>query len=427
MNANRTYAEDFLGEMSPAGQRVQQTLSPYQQFRVSGTVTPPNQSMGFDDPLGAFESLDPADDSFLEKQSVIFQSAPPELFRNPAVQNRIRQANAQHAEAQSYFKEDPELVDFYISQVQSGVAPAVAIGELRKRAQDRSLKGLGLKSGLLEEEYESLRDPVTKQVDKFKMMDFINRADRASKVKAAAAPKPLSAEGMNRILSAEDALEAASRTVDLSDENKKAVFKKEFKRLPTTAEDWDRAYELANRDVRTAQDKVDTLKKSYSTQYQMPPELQPTAQAATQPSVQETVAEDVTPTQSVTTETVTAPAQPAQREVPFTAPVTLPELTETDKIASKLSDDDIQAFTVSGTPDNPSNPLDVEQSAQAQELEMANLLSKAGLEDNPESRRKVLLAVEAKSDPSVVRLGGKVYRFKDADTASEFRKRLSQK
>lgn len=272
---NRSFANEFLDEMSPEGQRARQALTPSQQFRVSGTTTPPPGAgvTSISDPVAALEGLDPADDGYLDKQAIIFQSAP-DLLRIPNVQQKVREGAALHAEAQQYFKQDPTLVDFYISQRGSNVAPGVAIGELRKRAQDSSLKEQFLKSGGLVNEYESLRDPTTGQVDRFTMLDFINKADRASKVKAASAPKPLSAEGMNRILGAEDALDAAKRTVDLSDENKKAVFKKEFKRLPTTPEDWDRAYELANRDVRTAQDKLDTLKKSYGSQYQMPPELQ---------------------------------------------------------------------------------------------------------------------------------------------------------
>lgn len=294
MNANRTYAEDFLGDMSPAGQRVQQTLSPYQQFRVSGTVTPPNQGMGFDDPLGAFEGLDPADDSFLEKQSVIFQSAPPELFRNPAVQNRIRQANAQHAEAQSYFKEDPELVDFYISQVQSGVAPAVAIGELRKRAQDRSLKGLGLKSGLLEEEYESLRDPVTGQVDRFKMLDFINRAERASKVKAAAAPKELPPEAYSKIDKARNDTETLMAIANdparlgayYKDKTKKEMLGDKVNRT-------DEAWKMIDEELRGARDNYERQLQAYGRNYVIPPEF-----GSNQPvQVQESVTTESLPDQ----------------------------------------------------------------------------------------------------------------------------------
>jgi hypothetical protein len=273
MNFNRTNAQDFLGEMSPAGQRVQQALSPYQQFRVSGSVTPPAQDVGFSDPLGAFEELDPADDSFLEKQSVIFQSAPSELFRSPSVQNQIRQANAAHAEAQTYFKEDPTLVDFYIEQRGQNIPPSVALGELRKRAQDNSLKGAFLKAGGLVDEYETLRDPATGTVDRFKMQDFINRREREASVKKANAPKDLTAEGYNRIATAEDDFQAAQRLVDLSDANKAAMFKKEFKREPNSPEDWDRAYELANKDVRTAQDRLDSLKKAYGSQYRLPTEL----------------------------------------------------------------------------------------------------------------------------------------------------------
>ncbi len=246
MNQNRTFAQEFLGEMSPAGQRAAQALSPYQQFRISGSVTPPSQRNQVGDPLVAFDQLDPADDSFMEKQAVIFQGADPQVFRSPSVQNKIRQANAAHAEAQAYFKEDPELVDFYISQRSQNVAPQVAIEELRNQARDRSLKKAGLKSGLLEAEYESLRDPATGKVDQFKLMDFVNRREREASVKKAAEPKDLTAEGYNRILAAEDALEAAGRLVDLSPESKSAVFKKEFKRLPKTPEDWDRAHELAN-------------------------------------------------------------------------------------------------------------------------------------------------------------------------------------
>jgi hypothetical protein len=272
MNFNRTYAQDFLGEMSPAGQRVQQALSPYQQFRVSGSVTPP-QEQGFDDPLAAFEELDPADDGFLEKQTAIFQSAPPELFRSPSVQNRIRQANAAHAEAQTYFKEDPTLVDFYIDQRGKNVPPSVALGELRKRAQDNSLKGAFLKAGGLVDEYETLRDPTTGQVDRFKMLDYVNRREREAATKKANTPKDLTAEGYNRIAAAEDDFQAAQRLADLSDANKVAVFKKEFKREPKSPEDWDRAYELANKDVRSAQDRLESLKKGYSSQYRIPSEL----------------------------------------------------------------------------------------------------------------------------------------------------------
>lgn len=272
---NRSYANEFLDELSPEGQRARQVLTPSQQFRVSGSTTPPPSAgvTSISDPVAALEGLDPADDGYLDKQAMIFQSAP-DLLRIPNVQQKVREGAALHAEAQQYFKQDPTLVDFYISQRGGNVAPGVAIGELRKRAQDNALKGAFLKSGGLVEEYEKLRDPSTGQVDRFSALDYLNKAERASKVKAAIAPKPLSAEGMNRILSAEDALEAASRTVDLSDENKKSVFKKEFKRLPSSQEDWDRAYELANKDVRNAQEKLESLKKSYSTQYQMPPELQ---------------------------------------------------------------------------------------------------------------------------------------------------------
>jgi hypothetical protein len=276
MNFNRTYAQDFLGEMSPAGQRVQQALSPYQQFRVSGSVTPP-QEQGFDDPLGAFEELDPADDGFLEKQTAIFQSAPPELFRSPSVQNRIRQANAAHAEAQTYFKEDPTLVDFYIDQRGKNVPPSVALGELRKRAQDNTLKGSFLKAGGLVDEYETLRDPATGQVDRFKMLDYVNRREREAATKKANTPKDLTAEGYNRLLQAQEDLEAAEAAVPTVPEDdaklKADAFKKKYGRDPKSEQDWGSAYDLAYPQIAKSRSKLESLKKSYGSQYRMPAEF----------------------------------------------------------------------------------------------------------------------------------------------------------
>jgi hypothetical protein len=274
MNFNRTNAQDFLGEMSPAGQRVQQALSPYQQFRVSGSVTPPAQDVGFSDPLGAFEELDPADDSFLEKQSVIFQSAPPELFRSPSVQNRIRQANAAHAEAQTYFKEDPTLVDFYIEQRGQNIPPSVALGELRKRAQDNSLKGAFLKAGGLVDEYETLRDPTTGQVDRFKMLDYVNRREREASVKKANAPKELPAEAYSRIDKARSDVE--NLMAISSDPAKLAAYyedKTKKKMNSGKTDNIDEAWRMINEELKAAKDVNDRTLRSYSRQYSVPPEL----------------------------------------------------------------------------------------------------------------------------------------------------------
>lgn len=295
MNLNRTYAEDFLGEMSPAGQRVQQRLTPYQQFRVSGSIVPPDQETQYGDPMVAFDELDPADDSFLDKQAIILQSASPDLFRNPSVQSRIRQANAAHAEAQTYFKEDPTLVDFYISQRQNNVAPSVALEELRKRARDNTVKGSFLKGGGLESEYETLRDPVTGTVDRFKAMDLLNQMERRSSAKKATEPKPLTAEMTNRILSAEDDLRRAEDAIPKDEETtrklKRAAFAKtmglkgkEAENLVLTDEQWGQAFDFAYPDVRKARERLESLKKSAATQYQMPVEMESSPSQGDQPA-----------------------------------------------------------------------------------------------------------------------------------------------
>lgn len=267
---NQSYARDFLGEMSPAGQRASQALSPYQQFRVSGTVRPPNQP-SYRDPLAALNQLDPASDSFLDDQQVIFEGNE-QALDNPAVQRMLRNAAAQHAEAQGYFKRDPSLAEFYAQQRGQNIPPQQALSALRNKAMDNSIREGFIKAGGLDEEYEALRDPATGIVDRFKAMSFLNKFERDARKKVAAAPKELPAEAYNRLLSTEDALAAAQRMADLSPEGKAAIFKKEFKRAPKTKEDWDRAHELANKDVRAAQDKLDGLKRAYGSRYILPPE-----------------------------------------------------------------------------------------------------------------------------------------------------------
>lgn len=287
MNYNRSNAQEFLGEMSPAGQRAQQVLTPYQQFRVSGSVVPPSQSYDID-PIAELDGLDPADDLFLDNARSIINQAP-DALRDPYVQGRVKQAAAQHAEAQAYFKKDPTLADFYAQQRAQNIPPQEAMSALRNRALDNSTREGFLKAGGLDEEYESLRDPATGQVDRFKAMSYLNKFERDAKRKVAAAPKELTAEGYNRLLSAEDALEAAKRVVDLSPENKTAVFKKEFKRAPKTQEDWDRAHELVNKDVRAAQDRFEGLRQAYGSRYVLPPEYAPVAEAPVE--TQETLVE----------------------------------------------------------------------------------------------------------------------------------------
>lgn len=271
MNVNRTYAQEMLGGLSPAGRQVQQVLTPDQQYRVSGTIRPPAQR-GYEDPVAMFESLDPADDGFLEKQAYILDGVDPNLIRNPRVAASLRQKAAMHAEAQQYFKADPSNARFYAEQRAQGIAPDVALGSLRNRVEETSVRDAFQKQGGLLEEFESLRDANGK-VDRAVAMDFLTRAERASKQKAASAPKELTAGAYARLLQTEDDLAAAQRSVDLSPENKTLVFEKEFKRKPSTPEEWDRAHELANRDVRAAQDKLRRLKTAYSSQYQMPAEF----------------------------------------------------------------------------------------------------------------------------------------------------------
>jgi hypothetical protein len=274
MNQNRTFAQEFLGEMSPAGQRTAQALSPYQQFRISGSVTPPSQRNQVGDSLVAFDQLDPADDSFMEKQAVIFQGADPQVFRSPSVQNKIRQANAAHAEAQAYFKEDPELVDFYISQRSQNVAPQVAIEELRNQARDRSLKKAGLKSGLLETEYESLRDPATGKVDQFKLMDFVNRREREASVKKAAAPKELPPEAYSRIDKARSDTETlmaiandpARLAAYYKDKTKKEMLGDKVNRT-------DEAWKMIDAELKDSRNAYERYLQSYGRSYVMPPEF----------------------------------------------------------------------------------------------------------------------------------------------------------
>jgi hypothetical protein len=336
MNFNRTYAQDFLGEMSPAGQRVQQALSPYQQFRVSGSVTPP-QEQGFEDPLGAFEELDPADDGFLEKQTAIFQSAPPELFRSPSVQNRIRQANAAHAEAQTYFKEDPTLVDFYIDQRGKNIPPSVALGELRKRAQDNTLKGAFMKAGGLVDEYETLRDPSTGQVDRFKMLDYVNRREREAATKKANTPKDLTAEGYNRLLQAQDDLEAAEATVPTVPEDdaklKADAFKKKYGRDPKSEQDWGSAYDLAYPQIAKSRSKLESLKKSYESQYKLPAEFT-ASQEPVNLSQQNSVVETPTPAVEAAPPQVGAPTQiPEPEQAGTLGSINLDRETEAENTA----------------------------------------------------------------------------------------------
>jgi hypothetical protein len=247
---------------------------------VSGSVYPPpssgGQGYGVADPVAAFEQLDPADDGFLEKQAVIFQGADPQVFRSPSVQNKIRQANAAHAEAQTYFKEDPSLVDFYIEQRNKNIAPQVAIGELRKRAQDSALKGAALKSGLLLDEYEALRDPASGTVDKFKLQDFANRREREIATRKAAErdmPKDVTAEAYNRLLNDKDAAAAAAALQ--TPEGKVAAFKKKYgdKKNPTTEAEWDEAYALVQKDVDAAKSKFENARRAYASQYKLPADL----------------------------------------------------------------------------------------------------------------------------------------------------------
>lgn len=261
----------MLGGLSPAGRQVQQVLTPAQQYRVSGTIRPPAQR-GYEDPVAMFESLDPADDGFLEKQAYILDGVDPNLIRSPRVAASLRQKAAMHAEAQQYFKTDPSNARFYAEQRAQGIAPDVALGSLRSRVEENSVRDAFQKAGGLLEEFESLRDASGK-VDRAVAMDFLTRAERASKLKTASAPKELTAEAYARLLQSEDDLAAAQRSVDLSPENKTLLFEKEFKRKPSTPEEWDRAHELANRDVRAAQDKLRRLKTAYSSQYQMPAEF----------------------------------------------------------------------------------------------------------------------------------------------------------
>lgn len=274
---NQSYAREFLGEMSPAGQQVAQALSPYQQFRVSGRVGgPPQPQSQFPDPLLAFDELDPADDQFMEKQDLIFRSSP-DLVQDPGVQGRIKQAARMHAEAQSYFKDDPELAAFYAEQRAQNVPPAQAFDSLRTRAMDNALKGSFLKAGGLVEEYEGLRDPQTGRVDKFSALDYLNRRSREGRVKPEEGPKELTAEAYNRLLTAEDDLAAVEQEIPGNPEDdaklKAKAFRKKFGRDPDSKEDWTSAYNLAYPNVEKARSRVANLKQAYSKQYRLPPEL----------------------------------------------------------------------------------------------------------------------------------------------------------
>lgn len=295
MNANRTYAQEFLGGMSPAGRRVQQTLSPADQYRVSGYTRPRSQRQGLQDPVAAFESLDPADDGFIEKSSFIFEGADPTLVSDPRVASSIRQKSAQHAEAQAYFKKDPRLAQFYAEQRAQNIAPDVALGALRSRAQDDSTREEFLKAGGLDEEFETFRDPSTGQVDRFKALSYLNKFERDAKRKVAAAPKELTAEGYNRLLSAEDALAAAEAEIPADEQTtqdlKIKAFQKQYGkgRKPATEQEWDQAFDLAYPNVRKNRERLESLKKSYGSRYVLPPEFQDPQAAPVE--TQETVVE----------------------------------------------------------------------------------------------------------------------------------------
>jgi hypothetical protein len=417
-NAERLYAQEL--DMQAQQEQEQALLNARAAEQAVTQVDPlsPQYSQQLTGILGRYgQAAVPALKGILPLQEVLRKAAQPDDARDPYL-NKIT---------------DPRAFQSYRQRRSSGMAPEQAWEQTLVETEEDDLMTQALQAGVPLADVQGMRQ--NGRLDKYKVLEALSSAKRGQ-------TKPLSAEGYNRILSAEDALEAATRTVDLSEDNKKAVFKKEFKRLPETPEDWDRAYELANRDVRKAQDRLETLTRSYGSQYQLPPDLQGRpAPAATQPVPTDPFATPTGPTtfgpqgdvppvamppsKSVATETITTPEGQVKESTRITDSVTKGDLTETDKLSAKLSDDDVQAYLVSGQPDNPENPLDVEQSAQAQALELANLMEKSGLEDNPANRRKVLLAVEAKSQPNVVRLGGKIYKFKDAQTAQEFRKKVS--
>lgn len=269
---NQSYARDFLGEMSPAGQRASQALSPYQQFRVSGTVRPPNQP-AYGDPLAALNQLDPASDSFLDDQQVIFEGNE-QALDNPAVQRTLRNAASQHAEAQGYFKRDPSLAEFYAQQRGKNIPPQQALSALRNKAMDNSIREGFIKAGGLDEEYEALRDPATGIVDRFKAMSFLNKFERDARKKVAAAPKELPPEAYARLDKArydvDDLMSISTNPSRLADYYKSKT-KKDL--VSGKKDNTDEALRMVSAELNAARELYERNKRSYGTRYALPPEF----------------------------------------------------------------------------------------------------------------------------------------------------------
>lgn len=323
-----TYAEEFLGEMSPAGRQAQQVLSPYQQFRASGTVRPPSEQSSIPDPEGAFQSLDPADDGFLDKATYVLQQAP-DLAQRPDFQQVIRQRAREHSEAQTYFKEDPSLADFYAEQRAQGIAPDVALGALRTKGQDLVVKNQFLKSGGLLDEYETLRDPATGLVGKDRALDFLNRRDRDSKLKKDTAPKDLTPEAYSRI---DKARQEAEDILNLSmnPESLKGFYLDKVKKKEWSEKNAGAAMEMVNQEIRRARNDYERLIQSYGREYKIPAEFG--GQSEEPLSVAEQVQATSVPAQSPVIQP--APASPVAVMPP--APVQTTGVTQEDK-ASFLS------------------------------------------------------------------------------------------
>jgi hypothetical protein len=167
---------------------------------------------------------------------------------------------------------------------------------LRKRAQDSALKGAALKSGLLLDEYEALRDPTSGTVDRFKLQDFANRREREIATRKAAErdmPKDVTAEAYNRLLNYKDAAEAAAALK--SDEGKIAAYIKKYPKVkpPTAKAPWDEAkwteaYHLVDQEQKEAEAKYKNARRAYASQYKLPNDFDDArAPQATAPVVEE--------------------------------------------------------------------------------------------------------------------------------------------
>lgn len=409
-NAERLYAQEL--DMQAQQEQEQAILDARAAEQAVTQVDPmsPQYSQQLTGILGRYgQAAVPALKGILPLQEVLRKAAQPEEVRDPYL-NRIT---------------DPRAFQSYRQRRSSGMAPEQAWEQTLVETEEDDLMTQALQAGVPLADVQGMRQ--NGRLDKYKVLEALSSAKRT-----AGPSKDISAEGYNRLLTARDELEAAEAMQ--TPEGKLEAYKKEFKgKVPKTADEWKAAFNLIQKQIDKARSKFDNLSRSYGSQYRLPQDLggqpiptgiapQPAPAVGPQGAVPPAA---MPPSESVATETVTTPEGQVKESTRITDSVTKGDLTETDKLSAKFTDDDIQAYLVSGQPENPTNPLDVEQSAQAQALELANLMEKSGLEDNPANRRKVLLAVEAKSQPNVVRLGGKIYKFKDAKTAQEFRKKVS--